>query len=162
MGLYKRGKTYWFTVTYEGRRIQESLKTDNRKVAEKAYAKMLTDLIEGRYFETATAKRTLFEEMVKKYLQDHEHLRDQTSLKQLAPFFNGRTLFEINTKLVAEYRSERAKKAKPATIYQELALLRRMFNVAIKEWQWLKANPVSGLSIAVGNRNAKAGIELQL
>ncbi len=155
MGLYKRRKIYWFTLTYEGRRIQESLKTDNKKLAEKAYAKTLTEIIEGRYFDAATAKKTYFEDMVTEYLKDHEHARDRTSLKRLEPFFSGRTLFDISTKLVAEYRSERAKVAKLATIYQELALLRHMFNVTIKEWQWCKTNPVSGLSIAVGNKNAR-------
>jgi integrase len=156
MGLYKRGEIYWFTITHEGQRIQESLGTDNKKMAEKAYAKTLTDIVEGRYFEATRAKRSLFQEMTTKYLKDHEHSRDQTSLKQLSPFFNGRTLFQITTRLVAEYREKRtAEKAKPATIYQELALLRRMFNVAIKEWQWLKINPVSSLSFSVGNRNAR-------
>jgi hypothetical protein len=36
---------------YQGKRFQESLKTDNRKLAEKLYAKTLTDIIEGRYFQ---------------------------------------------------------------------------------------------------------------
>ena len=132
MGLYKRGKVYWFQITHEGRRVQESLGTDNRKMAERAYAKVITELTEGRYFETAVAKRIFFEEMTNKYLEEHEHSRDRTSLKHLSKIFDGRTLFEVTTRLVAEYRTGRAKKAKPATIYQELALLRCMFNVAIK------------------------------
>jgi integrase len=124
-------------------------------MAERAYAKVITELTEGRYFETAVAKRIFFEEMTNKYLEEHEHSRDRTSLKHLSKFFDGRTLFEVTTRLVAEYRTGRAKKAKPATIYQELALLRCMFNVAIKEWQWLRTNPVSGLKFSVGNRNAR-------
>ena len=51
MGLYRRGTTYWFTVTYDGRRIQESLQTDNKKLAEKVYAKKLVDIVEGHHFE---------------------------------------------------------------------------------------------------------------
>jgi integrase len=155
MGLYKRDKIYWFTIMYEGQRIQESLRTDNRKLAEMLYAKKLTDIIEGRHFETATAKRVLFEEMTAKYLRTYRHSRDETSLKHLSPFFNGHTLFQITTKLIGGYRAMRAEKAKPATIYQELALLRRMFNVAIREWEWLRDNPVSRLSFSVGNRNAR-------
>src|SRR5512136_402656 len=103
MGLYKRGEIYWFTVTYEGQRIQESLGTESRKMAEKAYAKTLTKIIESRYFEATRAKRILFQEMTTKYLKDHEHSRDQTSLKRLSPFFNSRTLFQVTTRLVAEY-----------------------------------------------------------
>ena len=33
--------------------------------------------------------------------------------------------------------------AKPATINRELAMLSKAFNLAIREWEWLKHNPVS-------------------
>ncbi len=46
-------------------------------------------------------------------------------------------------------------RVKPATVYQELALMRRMFNVARREWKWIKYNPVSDLSFSVGNSNAR-------
>ena len=123
--------------------MQESLGTNDRKLAEKIYAKTLTDIIEGRYFDSVKAKNTFFEEMVEKYLEEHAHSRDEHTVKRLVAFFKGYTLFEINTRFVAEYRNLRSKKVKPATIYQELALLRRMFNVAIREWEWIKDNPVS-------------------
>jgi len=155
MGLYQRGKTFWFTVTYGGRRVQQSLKTDNKKLAERLYAKELTDIVEGRYFETTAAKRTTFNEMVARYLEEHSHSRDFHTVKPLLKFFKGYTLFEVSTRLIAEYRSQRSKVVKPATVYQELALMRRMFNVAIKEWEWIKDNPVSRLSFAVGNKNAR-------
>ena len=87
MGLYKRGNAYWFNVCFEGKRIQESLKTDNRKVAENRYAKVLTDLVEGRYFETNFAKKVLFQQMTERYLEEYEHSRDRTSLKALSKFF---------------------------------------------------------------------------
>lgn len=155
MGLYKRGNTYWFSIMYQGRRIQESLETDNRKLAEKLCAKKVTDIIEGRHFDTALAKKMTFEDMVSKYLEEHGHSRDPVTIKALSYFFGNMTLFEISTRIVAEYRHQRLQKVKPATLYQELALLRRMFNVAIREWEWLKNNPVSRLSFSVGNKNAR-------
>lgn len=155
MGLYRRGEIYWFQLTFEGRRIQESLHTNNKKMAEKLYAKAMTEIIEGRYFEQNLAKSTTFDQMAKKYLEEHEHSRDVHTLKKLKAAFADMMLSEITTRRVAEYRRDRLKKAKPATIYQELALLRRMFNVAIKEWEWFKDNPVSRLSFAVGNKNAR-------
>lgn len=155
MGLYKRGKTYWFNIMHQGRRLQESLGTDNKRLAEKLYAKKLTDIIEGRHFDTAMAKRLTFEDMVSKYLEEHGHSRDPVTIKALSRSFGSRTLFEISTRTVAEYRHERLQVVKPATVYQELALLRRMFNVAIREWEWLQNNPVSKLSFSVGNKNAR-------
>jgi integrase len=155
MGLYRRGEIYWFTLMYEGKRIQESLHTKSKQMAERAYAKTLTEIIEGRYFEVNLAKQIRFEEMAIKYLEEHRHSRDEHTVKKLHGFFKGMTLYEITTKKVAEYRKLRVEVAKPATVYQELALLRRMFNVAIREWEWLRDNPVSRLSFSVGTRNAR-------
>jgi integrase len=155
MGLYKRNNTFWFSIMYQGRRLQESLGTDNRKLAEKVYAKKLTDIVEGRHFESSISRKTSFEEMVTKFLSEHAHSRDEHTVKQLRKSFNGYMLSEISTRLVAEYRAHRLQKVKPATVYQELALLRRMFNVAIREWEWVRDNPVSRLSFSVGNKNAR-------
>ena len=155
MGLYRRGKTYWFTITYQGRRIQKSTDTDNKKLAEKIRSKTLTEIVEGSYFEAAKLKRITFEEMTEKYLMNHEKQRDARTVKTLKLFFSGYVLSQLTSKLVSEYRTKRLKKVKPATVYQELALLRRMFNVAIREWEWLRDNPISRLSFSVGNKNAR-------
>jgi integrase len=69
-------------------------------------------------------------------------------------FLTYQKLADITTELVSDYRDERLKVVKPATVYQELALMRRMFNVARKEWKWTKDNPVADLSFSVGNKNA--------
>ena len=155
MGLYRRGKIYWYSITYQGKRFQESLTTDNKKLAEKLYAKVFSEIVEGRYYEAAKAKSVKFEDMVTKYLKEHAHSRDARTAKILLASFEGRTLSQITTRAVSEHRQRRLQKVKPATVYQELALLRRMFNVAIREWEWLRDNPVSRLSFSVGNKNAR-------
>jgi len=48
MGLYLRGKTYWYKIHTENGRIQVSTKTANKRLAQKFYAKAMTDVIEGR------------------------------------------------------------------------------------------------------------------
>ncbi len=93
--------------------------------------------------------------MTDKYLKEHAHSRDPRTVKTLLTFLAGYMITHITTRLIAEYRNMRRKSVKPATVYQELALLRRMFNVAMKEWEWCKDNPVSRLSFSVGNRNAR-------
>lgn len=155
MGLYRRGKIYWYCITYQGKRMQASTGTDNRRVAEKIHAKVLSELIEGRYFENLRAKSITFKEMAEKYLGKYQKQRDITSLKSLLPFFGDISLSGITTELVSDYRDERLKVVKPATVYQELALMRRMYNVARKEWKWVKDNPVADLSFSVGNKNAR-------
>lgn len=155
MGLYRRGKFYWFTITYQGKRIQESLKTDNRRLAEKLYAKVLTDIVEGRYFESVKAKNITFAEMTDKYMKRYQKSRDATSLNRLLPVFGNLAIADITTEAVSDYMDERLKIVKPATVYQELALMRRMFNVARRQWKWVKDNPVADLSFSVGNSNAR-------
>lgn len=155
MGLYRRGKIYWCSIKMQGTRIQESLKTDNRKLAEKLYAKVYTEAVEGRYFDQVKAKRILFSEMVEKYLSKYEKLRGRTSLTRLMPVFGQLTLAEITTERISDYHRDRLKVVKPATVYQELSLMRRMFNVARREWKWVRDNPVADLSFSVGNKNAR-------
>lgn len=157
MGLYKRkgSQFYWMTFQVDGRRIFESTKTSNKKLAEKIYAKRQVEIVEGRFFEQQKAKSLTFRDMVQKYMTAYSKQRDPYTIKRLLPFFGDYTLDKITSNLIAEYRNLRLKEVKPATVYQELALLRRMFNVAIKEWEWLKENPVSKISFSVGDKNAR-------
>lgn len=155
MGLYRRGKFFWFTIMQNGKRTQVSTKTDSKKIADKIYAKVLTEMVEGRYFENVKARNITFKELVQKYLGKYQKQRDATSLNRLLPYFGEKTLSEITTELVSDYRDERLKTVKPATVYQELALMRRMFNVARREWKWISSNAVADLSFSVGNKNAR-------
>lgn len=155
MGLYRRGKIYWYSIMYEGRRVQESLKTENKRLAEKLLAKVLVEIIEGRYFDTVKAKKYTFREMTEKYLTKYQKTRDEHTVKRLLPVFGGLKLSEVTTELISDYRDIRLQKVKPATVYQELSLMRRMFNVARREWKWIRYNPVADLSFAVGTKNAR-------
>lgn len=157
MALLLRNKTYWLDVVLEGQRIRESLKTGNKKVAEKRYSKLITEMTEGRYFEASEARTKTFDELVEKYMRKDAHSRDAYTIKPLKEFFAGLLLYRITTPLIAEYQDERLDDVAEATVYQELSLLRRMFNVARKRWKWLKENPVSDgdLQFSIGSRNAR-------
>jgi integrase len=147
MGLYKRNnsKFWWMKYTLNGKRISESTKTSNRKLAEKIYAKRQVECVEGMWFDTGTKRRT-FKEMITKY--ETEYLcrkkypaRDKSILKNLENYFGGRTALRGIDNLIGGYESHRSPDAMPATVSKELALLRRMFNLAIK-WRWVSENPV--------------------
>ncbi|MDD3439662.1 MAG: site-specific integrase [Clostridiaceae bacterium] len=155
MGLYMRNKTWWFNLMYDGRRYQQSLGTGNKKLAEKIFAKLMTDIVEGRYFDTLCSKKYAFDDMVSKYMAKYEKPRDIYSLKNLFPYFSGLKISDITPELISEYKFHREGEAKPATIYQELAVMRKMFNIACREWKWVTFNPVSAISFSVGNRNRR-------
>ncbi|MCK6467334.1 MAG: tyrosine-type recombinase/integrase [Candidatus Brocadia sinica] len=71
----------------------------------------------------------------------------KTTLGHALPFFGSMKLTSITPKRIAEYKAMRYSKGiKPGTFNLERAMFSKMFNVAIREWEWLKENPVSKVS----------------
>lgn len=57
-------------------------------------------------------------------------------------------LAEISPKLLAGYKTQRRiETAAPATINKELQLVRHAFNVAMREWEWCRENPMHRVSM---------------
>jgi integrase len=157
MGLYKRkgSQFYWMTFRLpSGRKVLESTKTTNRKLAERIYAKHLTSIQEGQWFETNYKKKPL-KEMIERYRTEYtEHkdyyqkARDKSIFKHLYAFFGQDALLSDVEERVGGYEHYRkADRAQMATILKELGLLRRMFNVARKQWKWKIENPVSDIEL---------------
>ncbi len=52
--------------------------------------------------------------------------------------------WSITPKIVAKYKLYRRDGgASPSTVNRELYMLSKAFNLAVREWEWLKDNPVS-------------------
>jgi site-specific recombinase XerD len=67
-----------------------------------------------------------------------------TSLKHLSPFFGESNLLSISPKMVSRYKVLRNDEgAAPASVNRELSMLSKAFNLAIREWEWLRDNPAS-------------------
>ena len=67
-----------------------------------------------------------------------------TSLNRLTLFFGESNLLSISSKMISRYKVfRRAEGAKPGTINRELSMLSKAFNLAVREWEWLKDNPTS-------------------
>src|SRR5208283_3207465 len=141
MGLYRRGKIFWFTITQDCKRIQLSTKTDNKKLAKKAYARTLLDMHEGALSDKAQVKEQhIFNDLAEKYSSWAEgRQRSWRSskgymVKQLARRFMDCDLTYFNTSTVEEFQTERLKKGnKPATANRLLATLSHMFTKAL-DW----------------------------
>ena len=155
MGLYRRphGKVWWMSFMYQGKQVRRSTGTADRRLAEKILGKVGTQIVEGRFFETREETIRTFEELMERYLTEHaarqsqpRHYRGYTN--SLTAFFGGRTLAEITPKLIVEYKNRRyAAGLKPASINRELASLKKAFNLAVREWEWCRENPVSRVSM---------------
>jgi integrase len=152
MGLYKRGKVWWMSLNVHGKQIRRTTETSDRKLAEAIYSKVHVRLIEGKYFDQGEETERTFAELLDRY--EREHIPKKASqralkgyLKNLRPFFGKATLAEITPKVIVQYKAKRYQDGvKPATINRELALMKHAFNLAIKEWEWAKQNPVSRVS----------------
>lgn len=155
MGLYKRGKVWWMCLMYQGQQVRRSAETTDRRMADAILAKLKVQIVEGRYFDILEEHERTFRELTERYLRERSigkslksQWRDRSMLKHLLAVFGDKTLAEITSKGLAAYRVQRREAgAAPATVNKELGLVRHAFNVAIREWEWCRVNPVSQLKL---------------
>jgi integrase len=142
-------------LTFRGKQIRKSTETGDKKLAKRIYHKILGEIAEGKWFERLPGEKKSFKEMMEKYLKEHSarnktlksHDRDKELANHLLGSFGDSILTEITPRSISEYKVKRRDEgASPRTINYELALMSHAFNLAIKEWEWLKDNPVSRVS----------------
>ena len=151
--MYKRkGSDIWRTcISHDGKKIQKSLKTSNKKLAMAIDAKIRTEIVEGTYYEKLIGRNKNFKDLIDRFLKVHApkvsvsmQKSYRTSLNRLEPYFGKSNLLSITPRNISKYKVLRNNDgAAPATINRELAMLSKTFSLAVKEWEWLKDNPVS-------------------
>jgi integrase len=152
--LYKRGRAWWIKIKWQRKLIRRSTLTSSKELARKIEIKILNELAEGEWFGIKSQKRTL-NEMIERYENEYtaekdyyQNARDKSIFKHLRAYFGEDTQLRDFEKLAGEYESYRhSKGVMPGTILKELGLLKRIFNIAIKKWKWLKDNPVSSIEM---------------
>jgi site-specific recombinase XerD len=135
-------------------------------LAEAILGKVRAQIVEGRWFESHEEQTRTFDELMTRYLTEHAAQKAQPRhyrgyANSLRAFFGGRTLAEITPKLIVEYKNQRyAAGLKPASINRELATLKKAFNLAVREWEWCKDNPVSRVSMEKENNKRDRWLSL--
>jgi integrase len=148
MGVFKRGRIYWYHFLWNGEHIQESTKQGNPRVARQMEAAHRTALAKGevgirerkpcprlkdfapRFQEAVhTAKPATLEYYAEKLrrLQDYQPMADAT-------------LEQIDEALIQEYVANRKKEVSVASVNRELAVLRRGLRLA-QEWKLIERVP---------------------
>jgi len=152
MGLFKRGSVWWMSFTHRGKQVRRSTETTDKKLAIRIFDKLKGEIAEGKWFEILEGERITFSELMDKYMSEYSALnkaprsyeRDKGLMKHLEPVFGKMILTEITTSQIAEYKAMRRKEgASPRTVNYELILMGHAFNLALREWEWVKDNPVS-------------------
>lgn len=155
MGLYKRGQVWWMRFTYNGKQVRKPTDTADKKLAEKIYHKVMTEVAEGKWFERPIGADKAVCELLEKYLTEHSArnkavktcIRDKSLSMHLNRYLGDCVVTELAARTVSDYKvARRNEGAAPNTVNNELRLLSHAYNLAIREWEWADSNPVSRVS----------------
>lgn len=135
--LRKRGKFWWIRYCRNGKRYEESAKTQKRTVAEHLLKLREGAAASGDLITPAMARYTV-EQALAAVVTDYTVNRRRTGTQvarritlHLQPWFQGRRLGSLTTADVTAYVASRLEAgAKPATINRELAVLKRACRLA--------------------------------
>lgn len=155
MGLFKRGNVWWMDFMFHGKRVRRSTETSDKRLAAAILAKVTTQVVEGKFFDKVEEQHYTFREMMERYQTERSVLkapksrvRDCSALKHLLPVFGEKLLSEVTPKSLAAYRTHRrTDEAATATINKELQLVRHAFNLAMREWEWCRTNPMHKVAL---------------
>jgi integrase len=155
MGVYRKGEDWYIDYYVNGLRKREKI-GQSKKLAMMVLKKRKVEIAEGRYLDIKQDNKIAFSELARKYLELPEvkskksYERDKLSVKELLTFFGDRKLNTITPSLIDSYKQQRLKQPSkrrigqsitPASVNRELACLKYMFNLFIKN-RLIENNPV--------------------
>ncbi len=173
MGLFRRrqSKSWWMSFTANGKYYQKSTGTADRKLAEKILAKVSTQIVEDKWFESDLARQHTLTDLMDRYSQEvviHKAPRTQDTnriqITHLLSFFGNITLDKITPESISRYRSKRLSDGvKLQTVRYELIILSHAFSIAVREWQWVRFNPMKFIKLprhTFATRLAQSGVDI--
>jgi len=147
--MFKRGSIYWTKIRYDGKIVQKSLETSDKKLAQQIEAKIRTRIVEGTFFEKSKYENKTVKIMLDKFIKEHAptvkpntQKSYKTSLIHLLPFFGDTVLSKVSREMIRQYKTERFEAgAKPSSVNREMSMLSKAFNLAVSEWEWMENCP---------------------
>ncbi len=132
MGVYKRGRVWWYKFRFAGQMVRESSKSSSKTIAKEAERVRRRELEEGFNGVHRAARAQLFSTAADRWLQmKRAHLAPRSvtielvNLKHLKPVFGSMLLSDVNAEDIARYQSGRlSEEASPKTINLEIGTLR--------------------------------------
>lgn len=117
----------------------------SKREAEAVLAKRLTQIREGKFFETSAGTRTTYTELIDRYLtygktakKPRTHQLDHGLARQLRVAFGTLTLKDLTPQRVLQYVDAQLQAGKaPSTVNSHLAFLKHSFSKAV-EWGLLR------------------------
>jgi integrase len=160
--IYLRGKIWWYSFEFQGRRVQESSGFTNKTAALRVEAKRRSELLDRRAGFSQKKLAPKFDEHVDKFLawskQQHRPKTRSlhgTNCDTLLRFFRGCWLDEITQGMVEDFKVARIGEARrnakdgstvsPATVNRALTTLKLLFHHAEK-CGYAVLNPTRGVA----------------
>jgi len=136
--LYRRGEIWWVEYWYRNQQHRESSKSSKKSDAEKLLKRRLGEIGMGKLIGPSEEKLT-FEEMAEDCLKDARIRGEQaykwviTRVNHLRRFFGMDIAVNITAARIRAYINARLEEqAAPATINRDLAVLSKMFSLAVQ------------------------------
>ena len=123
MGVYRRGRIWWYRFEFGGRRFQESSHVANKHKAEQMEAKRKTGLAEGHAGIHRKSPPPRFEEAIERFLEwssykhrPKTHELHKMHCETLKRFFGGKWLDQITPETVEQFRLARLNEVREAVL----------------------------------------------
>ena len=143
--VFKRGETYWFRATINGRTIRQSLRTSSLQTARKEAAKLLETYRDqahrGIYKTTWKEAVVAWTDDIEKRVGPKTAERYATSIKQCEAFLKPLLIQQIDGKVIADLIAFRTKSATHATVRRDLTAISSVMDYAIGR-EWIENNPI--------------------
>jgi integrase len=161
MSVYKRGGVWWYGFVFNGKRIQESTKQRNNRVAEQMEAAHKTSLAKGEVGIREKKSVPTLREFAPRFREAIEvrcaekprtvsfYKEKLTRLLEYSQLASAK-LDEIDEGLIEQYVQHRRKKVSPATVNRQLATLRRLLRLA---YEWKVVSHAARIRLLPGERS---------
>ncbi|WP_319568993.1 tyrosine-type recombinase/integrase [Cohaesibacter marisflavi] len=157
--VYKRGSSYWGRVTRSGKEYRRSLKTKDRRTAEKRLQDWIGELERIAWGEKP---RKSFADLAERFILEHlptlkpkSAIRYGVSIKNLNALMGHMMVDEITRSVLSDFEvSRRNDGVTAATVRRDLACLSSMLTSAM-DWEWIDMNPVPTFLRARSRRGLK-------
>jgi len=159
--IYRRGKTYWIRAQRDGREHRRSLKTTDRKIAERRARLWLDELDAVAWGEKP---RHSYADAEERFIREHlttikrgAALRYSDCLRHLSEHFGAMTLDQITSATLSDFETKRRLQGmSPSTIILDFKCLSSMLTSCV-DWEWIESNGVTAYLRRRSKRGLKAG-----
>lgn len=145
-----KGLVYGISYEYEGRRYREAV-GPHLGVARKALEIRRAEITQGRFEIPNKTEAPIFHDFCQTYLEHAEQhkrscKRDAGVMRQVKAFFERKPIDQVTAWDIQRYQAARAKQVTSATTNREVAIIKRMFALAVT-WKLLAENPAKEVKL---------------